>query len=953
MPRPNWWGKGITSSKLSTSESKSRDSTIATLSNVIGFLDTTKDLVPLDVAKGVLSTLSSILTTVKNTMQNKDDFTEVLDRCEKIANSIKRSTYGKSKSDIDPILVRALDELKSSIDGIDKTVKVKEQRALRYRVFSASVDRESIAKWKEQLDSFLRICDHELIVHIDMEIGNIGRTLKGMDMKPGEPDHEPPPAPPPMFFGRGDLVRDAVESLRLWHVVLVGPGGIGKSSIAKAILNEDSIIAEFQGRRFFVRFDNVDASQITFDTFIGHIADVLGVKSARLSAIRTYLAASNVLIVLDNAETFQDAVSGSDRIAEAIDELGALPSVRIILTTRNRRVSTNLYRIVIDVPALDPVAAREMFTRIYRTDGSPAMIDKLLSALDFHPLSINLLAHVAAENQWALDRLRSEWEKKQTDLLEVGGGKLQSLSVTIELSLASSSIKQLGNDARHVMQVAAFLPQGINEKNLEHLFPTIGDIRCIIDALCRLSLIYRKAEAYTMLSPIRIHISNTYQARDTLPLDLTHVRNHYHAQLNDYGPWIATEDANVERLIAHDLSRSTTKEIDSTYHACAQFLYILMLHKPRPTSLRTTILGEPERTLRLVDEECVFYLGRLAAALHDDREAINLFTTAKHLFGHHRKHKMTTRCLEELAKEYLVLGNVSAAEETLQEFLNLRREHHILSPDDEARINVRLGNAVMRKGRLQEALMLFTSTREYFDSTGNIGGVVWAVGCQGEAEWHSENYAAARQHFETRFALATHTNDNLGHLWSLTQLARAEARDGHHKKAHELLEEAFALASEGNDVHHTCDVLWEQAALASDRGDFDHARDILMRAFGEMATHGWQSADTTAMTNDCSARNELFAGDYEKARELFLGVVSLSDELSDFELQTRSSRALGEIALLEGDIAGARKWFTKTKSLCDETGRHPDFLYIGNEHAQLKEEHHGWKLFLEGRLPSA
>ncbi|KAH7917616.1 hypothetical protein BV22DRAFT_933288, partial [Leucogyrophana mollusca] len=209
MPRPNWRGKDTTS-KSSPTESKSHDSTIATLSSVIGFLDTTKDLVPLDVAKGVLSTLSSILTTVKNTMQNKDDFTEVLDRCEKIANSIKRSACGRLESDTDPTLVRALDELKSSVDGIEKTVKAKERRALRFRVFSASVDRESIAKWKEQLDSFLRICDHELIVHIDMEISNIGRTLKGMDMKPGEPDREPPPGRPPMFFGRDDLVRDAV-----------------------------------------------------------------------------------------------------------------------------------------------------------------------------------------------------------------------------------------------------------------------------------------------------------------------------------------------------------------------------------------------------------------------------------------------------------------------------------------------------------------------------------------------------------------------------------------------------------------------------------------------------------------------------------------------------------------------------------------------------------------------
>ncbi|KAH7922636.1 TPR-like protein, partial [Leucogyrophana mollusca] len=652
------------------------------------------------------------------------------------------------------------------------------------------------------------------------------------------------------------------------------------------------------------------------------------------------------------------AVSGAGSIAEAIDDFGALPSVRIVLTTRNTRVSTNLRRTIIDVPALDPGAARETFTQIYRTNGSPAIIDKLLKDLDFHALSINLLAHVATENRWTLDQLISAWEKQQTRLLEVGDGKFRSLSVTIELSLASSSIKQLGNDARHVMQVVAFLPQGINENNLEGLFPTIPNIRFIIDTLCRLSLVHHKTEAYTMLSPIRIHVLTAHQARDTLPLDLTHVRNHYYAH---FGAWIATEDANMERLIAHDLSRATAQDMERVYWACSQFPRLLRQHKPRPTSLRTGILGKTESTPRLVDPNefsywkawAIYYLGGLAAALSDHREAADLFTTAKNLFAHDQDHGKSARCLERVAQQYSTLGNVSAAEQTLQEALNLRREYHILSPDDEARINLRLGNAMMYKGQLQEALTLFTSAREYFYSTGNASRTAWAVGRQGEAEWHSGNYAAARQHFETRFSLATRTNDNFEHVWNLIQLARAEARDGNYMKAHKLLEEAFTLASKGSDVDTACRMLQAQAALASDQAHFDRARDILRSAFGEIATHRWQSAQTIAMTNDCSARNELFAGDYEKAKELFLGMANLSDELSDFELQPRSTRALGEIALLEEDIAGARMWFTKTKSLCDDTGIHPDCLYVGNPHALLKEEHNGWRLFLEGRLLSA
>ncbi|KAH7927548.1 hypothetical protein BV22DRAFT_273701 [Leucogyrophana mollusca] len=151
--------KTKTSPGASTSYTSRRDATMVALTNAIGALDLTNELVPLEMAKGVLSTLSSILTVVKNTMQNKDDFAEIASRCNKIAKSIERSTRGKLESEIDPTVKQALSELQSFVDDIEKTVKAKEHRAVTNRAFSASMDRESIAKWKDQLDCFLRMCD--------------------------------------------------------------------------------------------------------------------------------------------------------------------------------------------------------------------------------------------------------------------------------------------------------------------------------------------------------------------------------------------------------------------------------------------------------------------------------------------------------------------------------------------------------------------------------------------------------------------------------------------------------------------------------------------------------------------------------------------------------------------------------------------------------------------------
>ena len=440
-------------------------------------------------------------------------------------------------------------------------------------------------------------------------------------------------------------------------VALIGTGGIGKTSIALTVLHHDRIKRRFGDDRRFIRCDQFPASRAHF---LNRLSKVIGAgveNPEDLATLRPFLSSKEILIILDNAESILDPQGAEAQEIFAItEELSQLSNICLCITSRISTIPPDCERA--DVPTLPIEAAREVFYRIYRGSGERSdLVDNILEELDFHPLSITLLATVAFHNTWDYHRLAKEWEGRRTDVLCTQHNK--SLAVTIELSLSSPTFRGLGPDARALLEVVAFFPQGVDEKNFDWLFPTIPDITSVFDKFCILSLTYRNNGFVTMLAPLRDYVGPKNPQSSPL---LCATKERYFLRLSvDLYPdkegyeetkWITSEDVNVEHLL--DVLMSTDTSSPDLWEACIDFMEHIYWHKRRLVVLGPRIEGVSDD--HPFKPRCLYQLSWLFQLVGNSLECKRLLVHALNLSRERGDDPQIAKTLRFLADANRLLG---------------------------------------------------------------------------------------------------------------------------------------------------------------------------------------------------------------------------------------------------------------------------------------------------------
>ena len=316
-------------------------------------------------------------------------------------------------------------------------------------------------------------------------------------------------------------------------------------------------------------------------------------------------------------------------------------------------------------------AACDIFYGIHGDGERSELINDLLRRLDFHALSITLLATAASRNMWDYGELLKEWDLHRAQVLRTDYN--ESLAATIELPLTSPTFRKLGLNARELLEVVAFSPQGIDKNNLDWLFPTIPGRKTIVDKFCALSLTHRNNSFITMLAPIQDYLYPRDLSSSQL---LRATKDHYFSRLSiEFNPtkpgftearWIRSEDVNVEHLL--DVFTSTDANSDDVWDACFNFLRHLYWHKLRPVALTQKIerLPDDHRSARSCLAELSRPFGSVRNCVEEKRLLTRLLKVDREE-GDERRVAWTLRRLSDANRRLGLFGEgIQQARESLE-----------------------------------------------------------------------------------------------------------------------------------------------------------------------------------------------------------------------------------------------------------------------------------------------
>ncbi|KAJ7463164.1 hypothetical protein FB451DRAFT_1493879 [Mycena latifolia] len=804
--------------------------TVACLPPVIALLNELSDTFGTPFVPAITNTTLSLISAVQNVRKNKEDCIRLLDDIYHLLCSIVNlHLKSEPRGDLPPATLQHVGKFTQTLHKIHTFVEAQQEGSQIKHFFRQgemktllSECRVGVQQAFEVFQTETGITALENIAQMKEEMDRMQKEVLELISTLSDGTASDRSSSFNLHFNAASQAKDiprpdselteVVEALQQEspRIAILGPGGMGKTSLAKAALHHPDIVPKYV-QCLFVVADSITTSK----GLVALITEHIGLEPAKdltKQVMQHFSQKGPYLLILDNLETI--TMRGSERPAK-------------VQWTRP---------FLAPLKPLSALAARDTFFDIAEDTHDIQEVDEVLSFTDNMPLAVDLIAH-AVDLEGSCSTVLARWQTEKTSLLSAGNDRRSNLDISITTSLSSP---RMSTGARDLLSLLSILPDGLSDVELLQSKLSINHIMTCKATLLGTSLAFNDDKRrLKSLVPIREHMQRLYPPS---PIFIHQLQTHFH-QLLELHQYSGTQQgagrvtqlqsnvANIRQLLLRALDRDNpnlgetidcvlslnlfTRQTEHIYHPLNQMLLermraVLPQNCDRRLQVKLIIgililesrllLASINADLLITEAishfhnlndpvlECRFYL-EVGHYYFDTQKDITRATQylqkALELAKLNADLKAQASALYHLGTIQCVIGDYHAAQ------IHVRASHRLseLSGDLEYQA-VALGTLASchrARGDLRNGILLGQRGIKLLQLSGTMSASSYDVLMQNQAEGHrlKSEYAEARSIHTQIFPDITHEPTPVGHVFGLLNISELDILMGANK--HDVL----------------------------------------------------------------------------------------------------------------------------------------------------------------------